>query len=178
MTTVLDTAFDVANEEGTPAFELIPAGKYKAEIVKAFVAPTKNGKGQAVNLHWTITEGDYEKRLLFQSLLLKHESVDAQRFGRQKFKDVCVAVGINESITDVEKLLYNPCIIHVGIRKDESGCYADKNEVKRVTPLIASWNGPKPAVKGNGTAALTKEASTTPKAFEAVDANLNDAVPF
>jgi hypothetical protein len=68
----------------------------------------------------------------------------------------------------------------VGIRKDESGRYADKNEVKRVTPLIASWNGPKPAatVKGNGTAALTKEASTTPKAFDAIDEMLNDEVPF
>jgi hypothetical protein len=56
--TVLETAFDVENEEGTPPRELLPKGKYTAEIVEASVAPTKNGKGQMVHLSWCITEGE------------------------------------------------------------------------------------------------------------------------
>src|SRR5262249_33719085 len=92
--TVLDTAFDVENEEGTPPRELLPAGKYKAQIVTAVVGPTKNAKGQAVNLTWTVIEGEFENRLVFQNILIQHESQDAQRFGRQKFKDVCSACGI------------------------------------------------------------------------------------
>src|SRR5262249_4769002 len=99
----LNEAFDVPNEEGSK-FDLIPAGKYKGEIVKASVAPTKNGRGEAVSLQWSIDGGEFDKRLIFQLLLLKHESADAQRFGRQKFRDICAAVGINEPLTDLDKL--------------------------------------------------------------------------
>ena len=68
MSNTIETAFDVDNEEGTPPRELLPAGKYKAEITAASVGPTKNGRGQMVSLTWGISEGDYEKRLVFQSI--------------------------------------------------------------------------------------------------------------
>jgi hypothetical protein len=171
MSTVLETAFDVENEEGTPPRELLPAGKYKAVITTATVGPTKNGRGQAVNLTWSIDEGEHEKRLVFQSCLLQHDSADAQRFGRQKFKDVCSACGITEPVTDLNVLEYKPCVITVIIRRDKTGEYADKNEVARVSPPV-SWNGPKQA------ADLLKEASTTPKAFEADGKAMNDEIPW
>jgi Protein of unknown function (DUF669) len=145
MSTMLEEAFDVPNEEGTPARELLPAGVYKAEIVSATSGRTKNGRGHAVNLTWTITEGEYEKRCTWQSILLQHDSADAQRFGRQKFKDVCAACGIAESVTDLNVLLYKPCLIHVIIRTDKNHEFADKNEVTRVKSLVPSWNGSKPA---------------------------------
>src|SRR5262249_59619449 len=50
----LDEAFDVDNEEGSK-FDLLPSGTLKAEAVKAHVAPTKNGKGEAVHIQWSIT---------------------------------------------------------------------------------------------------------------------------
>src|SRR5262249_764873 len=125
-TTILDTAFDVEHEEGTSPLTLLPAGKYKAQIVTAIVGPTKNGKGQAVSLTWTITEGEYENRLVFQNILIQHESEEAQRFGRQKFKDVCSSCGITSPVTDLDVLLYKPCMISVVIRKDKDGQYADK----------------------------------------------------
>jgi len=166
--TVLDTAFDVENEEGTPPRELLPAGKYKAQIVTAVVGPTKNAKGQAVNLTWTVIEGEFENRLVFQNILIQHESQDAQRFGRQKFKDVCSACGITSPVTDLDVLLYKPCMISAVIRKDKEGQYPDKNEVERVKPVV-SWNGTKQ---------LLKEASSTQKAFEATDEKLNDEIPW
>ena len=166
--TTLDEAFDVENEEGTPPRELLPAGKYKAQIVTAIVGPTKNAKGQAISLTWTITEGEYENRLVFQNILIQHESQDAQRFGRQKFKDVCASCGITSPVTDLDVLLYKPWMISVLIRKDKEGQYPDKNEVSRVNPLV-SWNGTKQ---------LLKEASSTQKAFEATDEKLNDEIPW
>jgi hypothetical protein len=77
-------------------------------VVRAFIAATKNGKGQMLNLQWSITEGTYEKRIVFQSIIVQHESVDAQRFGRQRVKDLCVATGITDAVTDVEVFLYKP----------------------------------------------------------------------
>jgi Protein of unknown function (DUF669) len=159
----------VETEEGTPERELIPAGKYRAVIVTATVGPTKNGKGQAVSITWSIDEGQYEKRLVFQSILVQHESADGQRFGRRKFKDVCAACGINEPVTDLGVLLYKPCSISVSIRKDKDGQYPDRSEVTRVSSVISSWNGSKK---------ILKEASSAPEGFEAKREHLNDDIPF
>ena len=167
--TTLDTAFDVPNEEGTPPRENLPKGKYTAEITNATVAPTKNGKGQMVNLSWCVTEGEYENRYVFQSIIIQHESADAQRFGRQRFKDVCVACGITEAVTDLSVLQYKPCSIYVVIEQDKTGQYPDKNKVGRVQPYVANWNGSR---------GLLKEASTVPPSDKAEATDLNDSIPF
>jgi hypothetical protein len=120
----LDEPFDTANEECTPAFALLPRDRYKAEIVKAMAGPTKNGKGYSVSLTWSIIEGDYENRVVFQTILIQHSSSEAQKFGRQKFADVLKALGISEAVTDLNVMLNKPCLIGVIIRQDADrhGC--------------------------------------------------------
>jgi hypothetical protein len=153
---VLDDAFDVENEEGTPPIELLPKGKYVAEITEASAKLTKAGNAKMVNLKWVITEGEHEDRIVFQSIIIRHDdSPEAQLWGRRKFKDVCAACGITGSFTDLESLLHKPCTIWVGIEQDKSGQYGDKNRVSRVLPLVVGPRSGKPE-----------------------DAKLNDAVPF
>ncbi len=161
--TELDTPFDIDTEEGTPPRVLIPPGKYEAEITEARVSETKNGRGTGVNVTWTITKGDFEKRLVFQYILTRHESENAQRFGRQKFRDVCVACGASGQITSLDVLLYKPCLITLIIRRDKTGEYPDRNEVSNVLPAIST---------------ILKEATAVPKAFDApADKSLNDTIP-
>jgi Protein of unknown function (DUF669) len=174
--TTLDAGFDVDNEEGTPPLSLLPKGKYKAEITDATVGPTKNGKGQAVSLTWTITEAEYENRLMFQRILIEHESEEAQKFGRMKFRDVCAACGLTGVVTDLDPLCYKPCIITVVVRKDKEGQYEDKNEVSKVAPVV-SFNGDPNRVK-KPKKEMLKEASITPKAFEAARKDMDDEIPF
>jgi hypothetical protein len=170
----LDEAFDVPNEEGTPPMKLLPKGKYQAEITDASVGPTKNGRGQAVTLTWTVIEGEYEHRLLFQRILIRHESAEAQKFGRQRFKDVCVACGITDPVTDLSVLCFKPCTISVAIRQDKEGRYDDKNEVMRVAPIMNCNGDPNQRSKSE----LLRKASTTPKAFEATKEELDDEIPW
>jgi hypothetical protein len=139
----LDEAFDLDHEEGT-SFELLPNGKYVAEVTHASVGPTKAGNASMISLTWTVAEGEYEKRLVFQTVLVKHGNPDAQRIGRQRFKDVCFACGVTGQVTDLDVLLYKPCAIVVGIEKDKTGNYPDKNRVTRVAPLNPA---PKPPLK-------------------------------
>jgi Protein of unknown function (DUF669) len=155
--TVLDEAFDPETEEGS-SFDLLPPNKYAAEIDDARVATTKNGEGQMVNLRWRIVEGDYESRMVFQSILIQHTSADAQRIGRAKFKDVAVACDIKDKITDLDVLKYKKCTIGVGIEKDRDGVYPDKNVVKYIKPYIANWNGDG-ASRGNSQKAATAKAA-------------------
>ena len=99
-TTILTEAFDTPNEEASSDFEPIPAGQYVATILDAKVAALKSGKGQAVLLTWEIGGGKYENRLIWDRVIVTHESADAMKFGRRKFKDIAVACGVTEAITD------------------------------------------------------------------------------
>jgi hypothetical protein len=167
---VLDVAFDTPNEEATPPMKLLPAGKYTAEVVDATFGPTKNGKGQGVTLQWRVTEGDYENRIIYHLILIEHESEDAQRFGRQRFKDTLIACGVTEVVTDLSVLCFKPCTISVAVRRDKDGNFEPKNEVKRAMPLVRDWNG--------DASQRVRAASTTTAAFKAAEEDFNDKIPF
>jgi hypothetical protein len=169
--TTLDEAFNTDTEEGSKPIEILPVGKYVAEATNASYGELKSGKGSAVELCWTIVEGEYENRLVFQTVILQHESEKAKAIGRGMFKDICVSCGITGPVTDLSVLLYKKVHLRVGVEKDKTGEYGDKNRVKRVDPYIAPWNGAKPA-------AVLKEASATKPAFEASKEVPDDAIPF
>ena len=128
--------FDPGTEEGTQPFELLPNGKYTAEVVDAAIVDTKNGRGQMLKLTWVISGGEYDDRRVFQQIIVQHESQDATNFGRRKIKDLCDACGIRERVTDVEIFLHKPCEITVGVEKDKNGEFDDKNVVRRIKPLV------------------------------------------
>jgi Protein of unknown function (DUF669) len=169
MTTILDEAFDHANEEGMPEPSLLPAGDYLAQIIDSQVGPMRNGKGTQVANMWSIVEpAEFENRTVFQNCIIQHESEKAQQFGRARLKDTCVAIGLTEPLTDLSTLCFKECVIKLRIAKDKSGQYPDKNEINRVSPGSA-WDALKK---------LVRTATSTPKAFDATKENLNDEVPF
>jgi len=164
----LEVPFETEKEEASPAFAPLPRDRYKAEIVSAMAGPTKNGLGYSVNLKWSIVEGEFENRIVFQTILIQHESAEAQKYGRQKFKDVLNALRIKETVSDLSVMLHKPCLIGVIIRQDKTGQYPDRNEIGRVMPLPA-YNGP--------TRDAIRQAQKTPPAFKAGNGGLNDSLP-
>jgi hypothetical protein len=141
LSSVLTEAFDTANEEGTPAFQLLSPGSYVATIVDAGAGPLKSGKGQAVSLQWEIQGGANQGRLIFDRVIVSHESAEAMKYGRRKLKDIADACGVNDPITDLTVLLNKPCSIYVKVEHDDAGDFPPKNRVGRVRPLQAKTNG-------------------------------------
>src|SRR5262245_46374783 len=165
--TQLAEPFVPGNEKDAPGFDVLPPGKYQAEVTHATVGPMKNGKGTLLSLTWTITEGDYEKRLVFQTCILQHtESEEAVLIGRSALKRLCEAVGI-EALTDLDDLRYKACIIQVGIEKDKTGAYPDKNRVRNIFAVSMS----KPAAKPQA----APQATAKPQAN---GGDINDKIPF
>jgi hypothetical protein len=121
-----------------------------------------------VNLKWRIVDGEYENRIVFQSILITHTSEAAQRIGRGMFKDVCFSCGLTGKITDLEALKFKPCSIKVGIEKSRDDQYPDKNRVVRVDPHVTPVNGGMP--RGNS----QKAAEARPKP----GGEFNDEIPF
>ena len=81
LSSTLSEAFDTANEEGSPAFEPLSPGAYVASIIDAKVGPLKSGKGQAVLLQWEIQGGANQGRVIFDRVIVAHESAEAMRAG-------------------------------------------------------------------------------------------------
>jgi hypothetical protein len=133
--TILDEEFDIDNTP-TSKFDPLPPGTYPAEIIVATVGPLKSGRGQAVSATWQITQGEFERRQVYQSILISHDSPKAESIGRSMFKDICSACGIVGKITDLETLQFKECAIKVRIEQGKDG-YDDKNRIARVIPIGA-----------------------------------------
>lgn len=151
--TLLPEVFDPATEQGN---DLIPAGTcVVAQIIEASVEQPQSGDGYYIALTWQITEGEHENRYIWQRITFLHSKAQAATIGRKQFKDLCVATGINEQVSDVEVFKYIPVDIKIGIEKDKSGEYPDKNKVLRIWRL-----GQAPEQKAAVTAEPKKPVST------------------
>lgn len=124
-------------------YDLLPNGSYEAQITESEVALTKAGNGQMLNLTWTIVNGPFTNRKVWQRLNIQNQSHDAQRIGQQQLAAICEATGAG-AISDSEELHFRPCLISVGVEKDKTGEYQDKNKVTRVKPLGGSAAAPRP----------------------------------
>jgi Protein of unknown function (DUF669) len=145
MPTQLPENFDPENQEGN-SWELLPDGEYIAEIIEATVQQPKSGDGYHIALTWKIVDGPHEGRgRVWQRITFLHSSEQAQTIGRKTLKDLCGALGINEQVEDVEVFLFKPARIKLGIEKDKSGQFDDKNRVKRILPLAATDQPSPPA---------------------------------
>lgn len=162
MSNFLAEAFDSDTEEGGGSFELLPPGDYVAQVTEAASSEMKSGAGHLLNLRWQILEGEYENRLVFQNVTYIHRTSEtAQSIGRKTIKDLCDAIGVSGAVTDTSVLCFTPCRIRLGIERDKSGQYPDKNRVMRIMPLGEAPEPPAPAAKPAAKpAAATKPATT------------------
>jgi hypothetical protein len=129
--------FDPGQQEGSQ-FEPFPAGDYTAEIIDAVISQPKSGDGHMLSLTWKICDGDYESRQIWQRLCYQHSNPTTQDIARRFLKGLCIALEINQQITDPEVFKFKPARIRVAIESDKYGQFDDQNRIKRVHALSAS----------------------------------------
>ena len=153
--------FDPSQQEGSN-YRPISAGEYTAEIIEATVTQPQSGDGHMLTLIWKILDGDHEGRQIFQRLCYQHSNPQAQDIARRMLKDICVALDLNESVTDREIFKFKPAKVRVGIEIDKFGQFDDQNKIKRVKPLAEADNEAHEARPA--TAAPKAAAKPAPKA--------------
>lgn len=114
------------------SFDVIPPGIYEAQVVESDVVKTKAGTGDILKLTWEVISGGYANRKVFDNINIRNPSPKAQEIGQRELADVCEATGAG-AISDSQQLHYKPCLITVGIEKQEG--YDERNTVKRVKPM-------------------------------------------
>ncbi len=130
--------FDATQVEPNASFDPVPAGKYLAAITESEMKPTKNGKGQYLQLTFTLLEGDFKGRVLWARLNLHNENATAVKIARAELSAVCHAVGVMQPRDSVE--LHNiPLLITVKLKKREDLPGGElTNEIKGFEPKSAA----------------------------------------
>ena len=120
--------FDAGEVEPNVGFEVIPADKYVAMITASQMKPTKNGDGSYLELEFTILEGQYKDRKIWDRLCLNHPKPDTVKFARGNLSALCRAVGVMQPRDSAD--LHNlPLVINVRCKKrDDNGELA--NEIR------------------------------------------------
>jgi hypothetical protein len=121
------------NEIPDDDFDLLPPGKYLAQVIESALADTKNGTGQILTLTFEIMDGEFERRRVWERLNIVNANPDAQRIAQQQLKRLCDASGAGV-INDSEELHFKPVVIDVGVRQDKTGQYRDQNSIKGFAP--------------------------------------------
>lgn len=155
-----DTAFDASGIEPTTAYDLLPAGKYRAQIVESEMRVTKNGMGQFLWLMLDILEGEYKGRKIFDQLNLVNPNPTTVEIAQRALSAICHATG-KLQVGDSEELHLVPMTIQVKIRPPKNG-YGESNAIAYLPPErgVAPARSPRPAAPLAAPPATQTDGST------------------
>jgi hypothetical protein len=131
-----DTSFDATSVEPTTAYELLPAGKYRAQIVESEMRVTKNGMGQFLWLMLDILEGEQKGRKIFDQLNLVNPNPTTVEIAQRTLSAICHATG-RMHVSDSEELHLIPMTIQVKIKPPKNG-YGESNAIAYLPPEKAA----------------------------------------
>jgi hypothetical protein len=86
--------FDASQVDPSVPFEVLPSDKYIVEITKSEMKPMKAGDGSYLELEYTILDGQYRGRKLWDRLCLNHPTPRTVEIARANLSAICHAVGI------------------------------------------------------------------------------------
>jgi hypothetical protein len=137
----LGQTFDASSIDPTSGYDVLPPGKYPAQIVASEMRVTKDGHGQYLYLEVDILDGQYAGRKLFDRLNLINANADAVQIAQRTLSSICHAVG-KLQVSNSEQLHLIPLIADVRVRPPK-GQYGESNSI-RYLPRVGAPAAPTP----------------------------------
>jgi hypothetical protein len=134
--------YTVGSEDAFEGYSPIPEGHYAAMIVDSEVKDTAAGDGSYLKLIFTVIDGDYKDRVIYDNINLVNKNKTAERTGKARLESIAQAVGMSpgEELTDSAQLHDVPMSIKVGIRPARDG-YDAQNTIKAYSPYAGLDGG-------------------------------------
>jgi len=111
--------FDASQVAPSVPYETLPAGKYLVEITDTELKPTKNGTGEMLQIEFTVIDGEFKNRKVWDRLCLRHSNPEAVKIANANLSAICHAVGVMKPGESIE-LHHIPLVIAVKCKADES----------------------------------------------------------
>lgn len=141
--------FNAGEVEPNVPFEPVPAGKYLAAITASEMKATKKGDGSYLQLEFTVLDGQYKDRKVWDRLCINHPNDMTQKIARGNLSAVCRAVGVMQPRDSVE--LHNiPLLITVKCKKREDNGEMS-NEIKGYESKTVAAGQPQQAAVSDNT---------------------------
>ena len=156
-----DTSFDATSVEPTTPYELLPAGKYRAQIVESEMRVTRNGMGQFLWLMLDILDGQHKGRKIFDQLNLVNPNPTTVEIAQRTLSAICHATG-RMHVSDSEELHLIPMTIQVKIKPPKNG-YGESNAIAYLPPEGGAPRPLRQSLLQPLSAAATHAASAPPK---------------
>lgn len=120
--------FDATTVEPNQPFEVIPAGVYKVEMIDSDMRATKDGAGQYLWCEFTILDGEYAGRRLYERLNIVNANAQAVEIAQRSLSALCHATG-KLSVSDSAVLHHIPVMATVRVRPAR-GEFSASNEIR------------------------------------------------
>lgn len=125
---MVELNFDANDVEPMGVLEVLPIGEYTVVISETDMKEASTGKGQYLQLVFSVIDGEYKGRKIFDRLNIVNESTTAQEIAQRGLSSICRAVKVMHP-QDSDELKDIPLIVVVGIRPAK-GEYQASNVVK------------------------------------------------
>ena len=174
-------AFDASGVEPAAPLELLPPGKYVAQIVQSEMQPTKLGDGQMLCLELDILEGPHRGRKLWDRLNLVNRSQQTMEIAQRTLSAICHAVG-QIQVSDSEQLHFRPMLVSVNVEYDNRDERLPAEERRRQNKVkgYAATGGARPAAAAPAqvaTAQAARPGPTAPRPASAPPSTAPSTVP-
>jgi hypothetical protein len=140
--------------EGVQAWTDLPAGVYKAEMIRS--EEWNNSYHSGVAMTWAVLDGPQAGQTTVDRVILYGDNERAREVGLRKLKEMSMAMGYHVShIRDSEELEGKPVVIVVGYGKKGTE-YETRTQISKWYPLAEYENalaryGGDPQAKANAT---------------------------
>lgn len=149
----VDFAFDANGvEPAKDVSEPMPNGWYRMQIESTDYRPTKSGGGRFLELVWTVLDGEYKGRKVWDTFNVVNENEQAVEIAKAQLSAVCHATGVLR-FQSHQQLRAKTALVRVVIKHQDG--YSSKNEAKAYKADdagagVASTRQPFPARVPNG----------------------------
>jgi hypothetical protein len=120
--------FDASAVEPLGNYDVLPPGKYVAQIVNSEMRPTKDGMGQYLYLELDILEGAARGRRLFDRINLVNSNPETVQIAQRTLSSICRAAG-KLQVSNSEQLHLIALVLEVKIRPPK-GQYGESNAIR------------------------------------------------
>ena len=121
--------FDASGVAPSQPQEIIPIGWYTVTITETEIKETSKKSGSFLALTYTIVDGDYKGRKVFNNLNIINANAQAVEIAQRDLSAICHATGVMV-VDDTSKLHNIPFEIKVGMAKPTADYPEPANEVK------------------------------------------------
>ena len=158
----LNQHFDASTVEPAAPYELLPSGRYVAQIVQSEMRATKTGNGQLLWLELDVIEGPHQGRKIWDQLNLVNPNQQTVEIAQRALSAICHAVG-QIQVSDSEQLHLRPLQVTLAVEPDSRDKHLQpheqrkQNKIKGYAPL-----GPAPAARAPAAPTTTPRTAPPP----------------